>query len=248
MERKERNVRVTGLEHFGLNLVSFSRLGRRRVLAYVNLRTYAVTAAVQRLSASKRIAYVTARVDRWIDRLHRLYPKLSFRVKGIGSLGNGARRWSQLPTTLLVRAIPRDVLSLADTPGVSSIHIAEVARRRARSPASPSAWYCVRAFVVIRVECAKGGLQNTEDRFVLVRAASCKDAIKRLERQWRDYSRPYLNSDGRMVSWQLDHIVDVYETCETDIDPAGTEVYSKLAHRRMRPKYVWRPKSFVNSR
>lgn len=44
-----------------------------------------------------------------------------------------------------------------------------------------------------------------------------------------------------MVRWQLDHVVDVYDACENDIDPSGTEVYSKLGHRRMRPKYVWRP-------
>jgi hypothetical protein len=45
-----------------------------------------------------------------------------------------------------------------------------------------------------------------------------------------------------MVSWQLEGVVDVYSTCEKDIDPTGTEVYSKLGHRRMRSKYVWRPK------
>lgn len=103
-------------------------------------------------------------------------------------------------------------------------------------------WYCVRAFVVIRVEGATSGLQTTEDRFVLVRASSCDDAKKRLKEQWREYARPYLNSDGQMVSWQLDHVVDVYHACEKDINPSGTEVYSKLGHRRMRPKYIWRPK------
>jgi hypothetical protein len=50
-----------------------------------------------------------------------------------------------------------------------------------------------------------------------------------------------LNSDGQMVSWQLDHVVDVHQTSEIEIDPAGTEVYSKLHRRRMRPAYVWRP-------
>jgi hypothetical protein len=44
-----------------------------------------------------------------------------------------------------------------------------------------------------------------------------------------------------MVSWQLDHVVDVYQTSEEEIDPAGTEVYSKLSKRRMRQKYIWRP-------
>jgi phage terminase Nu1 subunit (DNA packaging protein) len=85
-------------------------------------------------------------------------------------------------------------------------------------------------------------MQMTEDRFVLVRASSFEDAKKRLSRQWREYTAPYLNSEGQMVSWSLDRVIDVYETGETEIDSAGTEVYSKLAKRRMRPEYVWRPK------
>jgi hypothetical protein len=46
-----------------------------------------------------------------------------------------------------------------------------------------------------------------------------------------------------MVSWSLENVIDVYDTNETEVDSAGTEVYSKLGHRRMRPEYVWRPKS-----
>ena len=76
---------------------------------------------------------------------------------------------------------------------------------------------------------------------MLVRAASFEDAKTRLRRQWRECASPYLNSEGRMVSWQLDHVTDVYSTGETEIYPAGTEVYSKLSSRRTRAKYTWRP-------
>lgn len=86
-------------------------------------------------------------------------------------------------------------------------------------------------------------MQNTEDRFVLVRASSFEEAKKRLRREWRKYATPYLNSNGEMVSWALDKVIDVYDTAAIEINPAGTEVYSKLGHRRMRPGYVWRPKS-----
>jgi Domain of unknown function (DUF4288) len=240
---------VTGLESFGLNAISFRRLGNRKVMAYVYLQTYDVTPAVQRLPRSRRQLYMAARVDRWIKKLYRLHPKLSFQVKGGAKPTSGMRRWSQLPTTLVVRIIPREVLALANAAGVRSIHVTKVARRRrAKSPKPLLEWYCVRASVVIRVEREKSGLQNTEDRFMLVRATSCEDAERRLKQQWVEYARPYLNSEGQMVSWQLDKVVDVYSTCETEIDPAGFEVYSKLGKRRMRPKYVWRPKSFAKSR
>jgi len=80
---------------------------------------------------------------------------------------------------------------------------------------------------------------------MLVRASYFEDAKKRLRRHWREYARPYLNAKGQMVSWQFDQVVDIYWIGQTNIDPTGSEVYSKLGQRRMRPKYVWRPKQGV---
>jgi hypothetical protein len=77
---------------------------------------------------------------------------------------------------------------------------------------------------------------------MLVRAMSFDDAEKRLRRKWREYASLYLNPNGQIVSWSLDRVTDVYDTGETEIDSAGTEVYSKLGQRRMRPEHVWRPK------
>lgn len=237
-------MRVTGLERFGLSEATFRRLGNRKTLAYIHLRTFDVTTTVQRVEPEKRLAYMSARLNEWIEQLYRLFPNLSFQAKVGESSGSRIRRWSQLPSTLEVQATAREVLSLAKTTGVSSIYVAKVAGRRPRpSQKPPLGWYCVRAFVVIRIEAVKSGLQATEDRFILVRAASFEDAKRRLKRQWREYASPYLNPHGRIVSWSLEKVIDVYDTGETEIDPAGTEVYSKLGHRRMRPEYVWRAKS-----
>lgn len=153
--------------------------------------------------------------------------------------------WQRLPFSFQVYGSAREILALTGAAGVQSIYVTKVGGRRLRRPKPEPrlGWYCVRAFVVILVEGETSGLQATEDRFVLVRALSFEDAKKRLRRQWREYARPYLNSDGRMVSWQLDHVVDVYFIDEKNIDPSGTEVYSRLGNRKMRPQYVWRPKS-----
>jgi hypothetical protein len=91
----------------------------------------------------------------------------------------------------------------------------------------------VRARVAIVIESQTQGMQSTEDRFVLVRASSFDDAIKRVAPQWREYATPYLNPSGNVVRWQLDEIVDVYRTDHEDIDPKGTEVYSRLGQRRL---------------
>jgi hypothetical protein len=238
------STRITGLEELKLTESSFRRLGTREVRAFVHLRTYDVTRAVQRLPISQRVKYMIGRAERWIDGLRRRYPGLSLQERDAKLYGSGVRRWSQLPQSLPFRGPAREILPLVDAPGVRSVHVAKVAgchRRRPRN--SPLAWYCVRAHVVIRVEGATAGLQNTEDRFVLVRACSFEDAKKRLRQQWQEYATPYLNSVGQMVSWSLDKVIDVYETGETELDPGGTEVYSKLGKRRMRPDYVWPPKS-----
>jgi len=231
---------VLGLERFGLNEASFGRLGGRKVQAYVQLRTFDVTAAIRKLRPSMRFRYMAGRVERWIESLRRLHPHVSFRAK-TGKFA-GARRWSELPSSLEARGSAREISAIANAAGVRSIYVAKVAGRRHRpSPKAALDWYCVRAFVVICVERAKSGLQSTEERFMLVRARSFEDAKRRLRQQWCEYATPYLNSESLMVSWQLDHVIDVYQTSEEEIDPAGTEVYSKLSKRRMRQKYIWRP-------
>ena len=234
---------VTGLENFNLSRASFRRFGARKCTASVYLRTFDVTSAVRNIAISKRFAYMASRADRWIEALYRVYSGVSFEQLRPRLSGSNAKRWSQLPSTLVVRASARELLSLAEAAGVSSVYVTRVAGiRRRRSRETRLAWYCVRAFVVIRVEDAKSGMQSTEDRFVLVRAASFEDAKKRLRRQWREYASLYLNPNGQIVSWSLDKVIDVYDTGETEIDPAGTEVYSKLGQRRMRLEHVWRPK------
>jgi hypothetical protein len=234
--------RVTGLEELNLTQYSLRRLGAREVQAFVHLKTYDVTPAVQRLPISQRGRYIVARAERWIDGLRRRYPGLSLQETDAGLYGSGVRRWSKLPHSLSFHGPAHEILAIAAADGVRSVHVAKVAGyRRPPKRKSPSRWYCVRALVVIRVEQARAGLQNTEDRFVLVRASSSEDAKKRLRHQWQEYATPYLNSEGRMASWSLDKVIDVYDTGESELDPDGVEVYSKLGKRRMRPEYVWRP-------
>ena len=238
------NRRVTGLEEFELTDSSFRLLGNREVRAFVHLQTHDVTRAVQRLPISQRGQYMVARAQHWIDGLRRRYPGLLLQKSDAEAYGSGVRRWSRLPHSLLFCGPAREVLAIAGAAGVRSVHVAKVAGYPQRRPRkSPLAWYCVRALVVVCVEEATAGLQYTEDRFVLVRASSFEDAKKRLRQQWQEYATPYLNSEGQMVSWSLDKVIDVYETGETELNPCGTEVYSKLGKRRMRPEYVWRPNS-----
>jgi Domain of unknown function (DUF4288) len=183
-------------------------------------------------------------MNRRITTWYRDFPKLLFAAVDGELIRGGIADRADLPNALRVRGPARDLVAFASALGIRSICIEKVAGfRRNRETTSPFSWYCVRALIVIRVEKQRSGLQTIEDRFVLIRACSCNEATKRLKGHWLEYATPYLNSDGQMVSWSLEKILDVFETGETEIDPAGTEVYSKLNHRRMRPSQVWRPLS-----
>jgi hypothetical protein len=243
LERKEESMPVTGLENFKLTGGSFRRLGKAKVWADVSLRTYDLTRGVRKLPPRLRHDYLIARVNRWIASLCRSFSEMLIETSH-GKLLGDIRRKSDLPNSLRVSGPARMILAVAGARGVRTVHVVRVTGLRRQSSRVPSlSWYCVRAFVAIRVEGATSGLQNTEDRFVLIRASSFEDAKKRLSRKWREYATPYLNSDGQLVSWSLDEIVDIYDIGEDEIDPGGTEVYSKLGRRRMRPTYVWRPES-----
>jgi hypothetical protein len=97
--------------------------------------------------------------------------------------------------------------------------------------------------VALQVEGQTSGLQEVEDRFVLVKARSFKDAEERLRPEWERYAQPYINLEGELVRWQLEEVVDVYDVMEDTIDSEGTEVYSSFSFRRMKPEYEWHPSS-----
>lgn len=239
---------VTGLERFKLTEASFRRLSTVKTWADVNLRTYDLTPAVWKVPPVQRHNYLIARANRWIASLRRSFSELTFAAR-YGKLPDKIRRRSDLPSSLKVCGPARAIVGLAGAPGVRTVHVVRVLGfHRRSSPTSSLSWYCVRALVAIRVERATLGMQGIEDRFVLVRARSFDDAKKRLRRKWREYATPYLNSDGQAVSWSLDEVIDVYYISEVEIDATGTEVYSRLSRRRMRPSHVWRPKSRSDNR
>jgi hypothetical protein len=82
---------------------------------------------------------------------------------------------------------------------------------------------------------------DVEDRLVIVKAKNEQQANTRLSRHWREYGRPYLNRHGQMVRWKFTEAQDVYELFDDEIDPRGTEVYSRLRKHRMRAADRWIP-------
>jgi hypothetical protein len=164
---------ISGLDAFGLLPAALSRLGARTVLAYAHLKTYEITPAVVRVKAHDRHKYLVQRAERWIARLRRRFPKLSFDI----------RSDTAVPSSLSVRLDAREVAEVARQPGVRSVHVTRISGLRARHKPKEHEWYCVRARVAVQVEGQSQGLQTIEDRFVLVRARSFQDAERRLKQE-----------------------------------------------------------------
>ena len=125
---------------------------------------------------------------------------------------------------------------------LSSVFVKRIQGLRKRPERKPLRWYAVRARIVIQVEDRTRGMESVEDRIVLVQARSFEDAERRLQPEWEKYAEPSLNSNGEMVRWQFEEVVDVYEIGALDLDPKGTEVYSRLTQRRVRSGAAWRPR------
>ncbi len=222
-----------GLKKFNLTPSAFFRLKNRRVTIRVYLKNRDINAKIVSLEPKKRRPYQVKRWQRWSAQLQKTFPLSNFTPDSTGDLP------SSLATTL---SIP-DIKRLVELPCVHSILIERISGYPRRKELQHSlSWYCVRALVAIQIEGQTRGNQSVEDRFVIVRAFSFKDAERRLQREWCDYATPYLNSDSRLVRWQLDKVVDVYEIYGDEIDPNGTEIYSQLISRRMKPAYQWQPR------
>ena len=75
----------------------------------------------------------------------------------------------------------------------------------------------------------------------MVLARSEKEAQKKAMREFREYESPRLTVTGHFFRWGFEQILDIIDIGWDTIDPDGTEVYSELRKRRMKPKFEWHP-------
>jgi len=114
-------------------------------------------------------------------------------------------------------------------------------RTRRLLPIDPSL-YAIRVRIAIQVEDQKRGMQLFEDRILVVKARSESEARKKLSKHWREYARPYLNREGKLVRRQLEEILEVFSAYPANWDDQWIDVYSSLGRRRMRSEFEWHPR------
>lgn len=227
----EKQNKITGLDSFGLSRTAFRKLGSRNVSVVVYLDSYQVTQIVIQKPIKERNSYLKSRARRWTRSLERDWPSDIFNVVSHDKI------ITEIESTLRAK----DVFAIEGRAGIRSVHLSAVKGLKRKPEPRPSLeYFCVRAKVAIQVEGETRGLQSWEERFVVIKAMDFEDAENRLQREWQEYAAPYMNPEGALVRWKLEEIVDVYSTGETSIDPEGTEIFSSLHNRRMKPEYEWK--------
>jgi Domain of unknown function (DUF4288) len=222
--------RVHGLDDFRLTLADLTRLGDRPVRLSVQLVGQSVS-ALRHLRPTQRDARLRKALANQLERLKRRFQTISFVSRG--------KRKASWTIDAIVPA--RRVLELASKPEVKHVQLDTIEGRRKKPSRRGPSWFCVWGVVAVQIEEQSKGLITLEDRLVLVRANDPDEAQRKLQREWSNYARPYLNPYGYLVRWQLINVRDVYELYEDQLDPRGTEVFSRLRKVRLRPEYRWRP-------
>jgi hypothetical protein len=106
-------------------------------------------------------------------------------------------------------------------------------------------FFAVKARFAIQIENRTKGLQNYEDRILLIKASSEKEAEKKLKKGFKDYEKPYINPLGELVRWRFEEIIDWYETSYSSLEDMledekeGIEIFSRLKSRRLNNDRAW---------
>ena len=230
---------IRGLTEFGLTLRTLKALGQLQVDVAVALSPKIYDPRLIKLPHAARAALYRSLKKRSISHVLKIWPTKQVELRGDKDFP------SSFKSTVAAKLIP----AFAKDKEIDWIELLRVPGHRKRRVTSPPvlSWFAVRAFVAIENEGQEKGMQTTEDRILLVKAYSEPDAIRRLRNEWKRYEVPGLSGDGYLHRWKLQEIVDTYELVDSEIDPKGTEVYSRLGSRRMKPEYIWKPfKAFSN--
>lgn len=147
------------------------------------------------------------------------------------------------PIAVRVTVPAKEVRAIFDLSCVDRVDILHIKGKRRKRPVQRDcpAWYAVKARFVIQYEEQTKGMQEYEERILLVQARSFDDAERKAMREFRQDEMLSLTTTGHFFRWAFETILDVYQTYIDKIDPSGMEVYSEMKKRRMKPQYEWHP-------
>lgn len=144
------------------------------------------------------------------------------------------------PVGVRVTLPAKDIRRILGKAPVDFVRIVRIkGRPRKRGTRRTAGWFAVKARFAVQIEGQTKGMQTCEERIVLVTARSFAEAERKAMREFRRYEAPSLTTVGHFCRSAFEAIVDIQNVYENAIDPDGTEVFSELKQRRMKPGYEW---------
>ncbi len=103
------------------------------------------------------------------------------------------------------------------------------------------AWYTVKALIAVQIENQTRGPQSHEERFVVVKARSEKEAAQKFKRHQLRNEEMYFNFKLQIVRWHLIKILDVYELYGITFPDQNsmTEIFSSISEGKVTPETAW---------
>jgi hypothetical protein len=233
----KRRLLMIELREYGLAQKDLNRLGETSVVLEVNSRNspdvYPSRARFRKLLA-KRPEERRQAVHQWRVRQHdRLLAVVrSYEYETLYFNGD--------PVGVRVTLPAKDICRILGKVPVDSVRVVRIkGRSRRRQTHRAPGWFAVKARFAVQIEGQTKGMQTCEERIVLVIARSFAEAERKAMREFRQYEVPSLTMMGHFYRSVFETILDTYNVYEDAIDPNGTEVFSELKQRRMKPGYEW---------
>jgi hypothetical protein len=148
------------------------------------------------------------------------------------------------PGGIITQLPAKTILALNGKEYISRIGIEDLPGFTRTAPVPEDAFWGVKARFAIQVEGIETGMQQYEERIVLVKAADEESAKQKLLKSFEAYAEPYMSASGRLVRYQFEEFVVVYsvyvDTIDDFLSDSGVEVYSQIRSRRITPASVWK--------
>ncbi len=231
MSVKKSQASSPSVQEFSLTEKDLARLGKSRVGVHVYLKRMSYK-TLYKLAPETRLQVI----DRWYSELYakvvRALPKKSYARLGTEKRPLGLEL--TLPATEIGKWLKR--------PEVESVWVATIDGREKNYPEINLRFFTVFARYVIQVENQVTGMQDYEDRMVLILAKNFKDAERKFKQDNAGSDEPYINPDGKLIRWKLERIIDVYDT-GADTMTDRLEVFSMISERKLEPGQAWCPQT-----
>lgn len=150
------------------------------------------------------------------------------------------------PSGLELDCSKKELLSLNEEASIEHISILTKSNTDTSESSTEEHYFAIMARFAIQVENKMKGLQNFEDRILLIKASSQENAAQKLRESFKNYEEPYLNPKGELVRWKFETFLESYETHYTSLEDmqkdesVGIELFSTLKTRRLNAQGIWK--------